>query len=358
MGSPWIVRTLAVGVLLAAGCRGRPAAPTPGRVDPSPERREPRYDAAPLRPDEWFEAEIAALHDLVSGGELEEAQPRLAAAWGARPGPEHEERLAEVQGRLLERVLLLKTVSGTVEAPAPHIDIGRQLEAMVRIRNEGEREVRIPAAPRGSSGTLFEFDVVAREYDVRGNVTVVRNRLLLRAEGDLVIPRHGTAEMTLDLGMVGNDRPLDGFRVFTVSGKLRPARLETGPFARWEGIALGSCEIRAFRANWQHLADDPLARLGQAIEKNAPVHLLTACALLEWPQRTAAMDGLVAAVEGSRPIDIVLFTAMEHLTGADLGRSAAAWRAWWPRVRESYFTAPAPPRHPDRPLFETAGELR
>ncbi len=355
MGLPWIA-TLLAALLVAGACKGGPAAPAADRVDLSRAPGGPRYASAPTKPDAWFDDEIASIDALISEGKLEEAQSRLAAASAARPGAEHEARLAEAGRRLLERVLLLKTVSGTLAAPAPHVDFGRPLSVVVRLRNDGEREIRIPAALRGTSGTLFEFDVLAREYDIRGSVTLVRNRVLLHADHDILIPRHGTSEMTLVLGLAGNERPLDGFRAFTISGRLRPSRLEAGPFPRWEGIALGECEVRAFRPNWEHLADDPLARLGQAIAKNAPVHLLTACALLDWHQRTAAMDGLVAALEGSRPMDLVLFTAMEHLTGADLGRSAPAWRAWWPRVRESYFAAPAPPRHPDRPVFDK--ELR
>jgi len=357
MGPPWTALALPL-LLLAPACKSTPGTPEGGRVDLTRAANEPRYPSGPKQPDSWFESEIAAIDALISEGKLEEAQPRLAAASAARPGPDHEAQLAEARSRLLEKVLLLKTVSGTLSVPSPHVDIGQPLAVVVRLRNDGERDLRIPAAVRGTSGTLFEFHVVAHEYDVRGDVTLVQNRALLHAEHDILIPRHGTSEMTLALGLAGNDRPLDGFRLITISGSMRPARIEAGPFPRWEGIALGECEVRAFRPNWEHLADDPLARLGQAIAKNAPVHLLTACALLEWHQRTAAMDGLVAALEGGRPIDLALFTAMEHLTGADLGRSAAAWRAWWPRVRESYFTPPAPPRHPDRPVFEKLEELR
>ena len=109
--------------------------------------------------------------------------------------------------------------------------------------------------------------------------------------------------------------------------------------------------MRSFRPNWKHLADDPLKRVGQALEKTAGTHLLTAVALLERDDKQAAVDLLVADLRGDRTIDWSIFAALEYLTRIGLGRDVNAWKAWWPRVRENYFGRERAPVK-DGPAFE------
>jgi hypothetical protein len=63
------------------------------------------------------------------------------------------------------------------------------------------------------------------------------------------------------------------------------------------------------------------------------------------------VDILVAALRGGGAMDWALFSALQHLTGAELGRDPALWRAWWPRVRETYFAEPPPAPAGGAPAF-------
>jgi hypothetical protein len=106
-------------------------------------------------------------------------------------------------------------------------------------------------------------------------------------------------------------------------------------------VSLRRGTLRSLRGNWEHLGDDPLARIGQAVEKGAPVHLLTAAALVPPADRRAAVDRLVGLL-GTRPaMDYPIYACLQYLTELDLGREADAWRIWWRKVGENYFGAPA-----------------
>ena len=109
--------------------------------------------------------------------------------------------------------------------------------------------------------------------------------------------------------------------------------------------------VRSFRPRYEQLTDDPIRRIRQSITLNAPVHLLTACALVPSKQRREAVDILVEEVRGDRRIDWAMFAGLQHLCATELGRDASAWKAWWPRVRETYFEEPKR-RGSDVPTFD------
>jgi hypothetical protein len=157
---------------------------------------------------------------------------------------------------------------------------------------------------------------------------------------DLELPPGATTEIAFTIDEAGNDRPLEGFRAYVVGGQLRAPVVEVGGLRRHEGVRLRTGTLRSFRPNYEHLADDPLRRVGQAIERQAPTHMLTAAALVPRARRGEAVETLVGSLGGGGPMDFAAFAALEYLTGAGLGNDVDAWRAWWPRVREHFFDTP------------------
>jgi hypothetical protein len=201
----------------------------------------------------------------------------------------------------------------------------------------------------------FVLDVVSREFDVRAQVVRNQRRMYRVLGRELDFPPGSTREIVLDLGPVDNDRPLAGFRSFTIGGELRAANVEVGGLRRWEAIRVADATLRSFRPGYEHLAADPVHRIGQAIEKGAFVHLLTATALVPYEQRQMATDRLVLGLGRRTTLDWALFACLQYITGTELGRDVDAWRAWWPRVRETYF-APKAEQHPKgEPVFSDPG---
>jgi hypothetical protein len=197
--------------------------------------------------------------------------------------------------------------------------------------------VRVRAEPPRTSPTVFVLDVVRTEYDVRAHVVSSKRQVHYPLRKDVDLPPGGSAEITFTVPDAGNDRPLDGFRTFDVSGELRASVVELGRLRRFDAIRIRPAALRAFRENWEHLADDPVRRVRQALEKGAPLHLLTAAALAPRGSRREAVDALIGSLRGGGAMDFAAYAGLEYLTNAGLGLDADAWRAWWPRVREHYF---------------------
>ncbi|MHC4955891.1 MAG: hypothetical protein ACYTGZ_18750 [Planctomycetota bacterium] len=303
-------------------------------------------------PPGWFDEQLRVIQKEIAAGEFEAAIRRAYAMRDRRPTAAHAAQLDQLLQKANLAVLELPTLRGEFEAVDEPIAVGDSIRVRVRLTNLGRRPIRIPLRFEGSSDSLFEFDVVCREWDTRSHVVTDTRRFRIPLERDWEIPAGGTTEQLIDVGQLGNGRGLNGFRVFAVRGRLRPARLEMGALRRWESVSIAPCYLRSFRPNWEHLADDPLRRIQQAIEKSASTHLLTATALLAPEEKQAAVDILVEELRGDRVIDWAILGALEYLTRIELGRDANAWKAWWPRVRDSYFELETEVRPVSGPQFE------
>ena len=349
---------LLLAVAWAAGCKAREgAASKDDEGGTASAERVVLYESAgetdkpSLQSPEWFEEEIKNIVALREDGQLVEAIQRIYAAKEQRPPTETRRLLDALLGVLNADVLRMKTLRGRIVAAHDPVEFGDDVVIHLVLENIGVRPIRIPAQREGTTGSVFVLEIERFEYDTRAQVVTSAQRLHRPLERDLDIPPGGTVEVIVDLGASGNDRPLDGFRVYLFRGLLRPTILEAGGLQRWDAIELSEGRMRSFRANYEHLADDPVARVGQAIEKRSGLHLLTAAALVPDDQRTEAVDLLVGALRGNRKIDWAMFAALQYLTEIDPGRDADAWRAWWPRARDTWFKPEVERARPDEPTF-------
>ncbi|MHC4449756.1 MAG: hypothetical protein ACYS0E_06395 [Planctomycetota bacterium] len=344
-------------LLIFAGCKSK----RPGSDDPlsgmTTQRRimqgDPRgTDTGEAgAPAEWFVEQLRIIEREIAAGELEPALRRAFSVREKNPPQLYRIQLEQLIRRANAAVLGLDSLEAEFVVDEEPIEFGKPIRVRVRFRNVGRRPVRIPRKIEGSSESLFEVELVRRAWNTRAQVVTSTERFRVLLDHDWEIPAAGTAEQVLELGMFGNDSGLNGFRVYAVRGKLRAARLEIGDLRRWDSVPIRAVYLRSFRPNWKHLADDPLQRVKQALEKQAPTHLLTAAALLDIKDRQAAVDALVADLRGDRTIDWAIFGSLEYLTRIGLGRDANAWKAWWPRVRETYFDEQAE-RSGSGPAFE------
>ncbi len=293
--------------------------------------------AAAKAPAAWFDEQLRIIDKEIAAGEFEAAIRRAFALRDKRPGALHRAQLDQLMQKANMSVLDLPTLEASFEAIDEPIEFGDPVRVRVRLHNLGRRPIMIPARLEGTSDSVFELVLVRREWDTRAQVVTSTRRFSLPLERDWEIPAGGTSEQILDLGPFGNDKGLNGFRVFAVRGRLRPARLDMGDLRRWDSIPISACYLRSFRSNWNHLADDPLRRVIQAVQKSASTHLLTAVALLPVADKRDAVDYLVGELRGDRVIDWAILASLEYLTRIELGRDTNAWRAWWPRVRDTYF---------------------
>ena len=325
--------------MLAASLAGCKSADGPTRTRVIIEQKQVETRGKPKKPVEWYGEQLKLAHEERDRGQVRQALERVQAARQENPPDPYYGDFRVMVQRLLGDVLELETITARVEADKDPIVFGEPLRLRIYLKNGTRRRVRIPARQEGQSPSLFVLDAARRDYDIRAHVTTRQRRIVRPLKQDFILEPGAEASRVIILAAdkIGNNGPLDGFRSFTLGGQLRPAYIEIGGLRRWESIRIKGVTVRAFRAGYGHLADDPVKRIGQAIEKNAPIHLVTAAALCPRERRVEAVDKMVAALQGGRLIDWSMFAALQYLTGVELGRDAGAWRAWWPRVREGYF---------------------
>jgi hypothetical protein len=358
MSRPCFLAILLLVATSAAGCKSRKksdGAPAE-QTGPSGDRvvlyeAPGASDQPPLQSPEWFEEEIKNIVALREDGRLHEALQRIYAAKEQRPSAEVRRMLDALLGVLNSDVLRMDTLKGRITPAREPVEFGDPVVIHVVLENVGLRPIRIPAQREGTTGSVFVFEIERFDHDTRAQVVTTARRIHRPLRQDLDLAPGGSVEVVVDLGPYGNDQPLEGFRVYLFRGLLRPTILEAGGLQRWDAIELVEGRMRSFRANYQHLTDDPVGRIRQAIEKRAGLHLLTAAALVSDDRRTEAVDLLVDAVRGNRRIDWAMFAALQYLTELDLGRDGDAWRAWWLKARDTWFAPPIERAQPDQPAF-------
>lgn len=344
-------RLLLFPVLFAAACRTPEPKVSHGQIVIGTARPQGK----PRKPPEWFDQEITAATEELRAGRLEEGLRRVGRARAQDPEGEDLADLDDLLRRFNQAVLDLPTLVIAVEPERDPIVFDEPVCVRIRLSNPGTRTVRVRAQPRKGSKSLFVLDILRTEYDVRAHVVRSRQQVHYALRKDLDLPPRATTEIVLTVEGAGNDRPLEGFRTFTVGGQLRARAIELEGLRRYEAIRMRPGTLRSFRPNYEHLAEDPVRRVRQAFERNAPLHLLIAVALVAPAQRKEAVDVLVGWLQGGGPMDLCAFACLEYLTNVELGRDADAWRAWWSRVGDRYFEPPDGEGHGEGPRFAGPG---
>ncbi|MEE8104025.1 MAG: hypothetical protein V3T86_00665 [Planctomycetota bacterium] len=307
-----------------------------GKVEiPTQARRG--YNWPPKKPPEWFDDKIARVRRLQSEEDLKGALDLIDVALAERPAPGHDQTLRSLRGGLLKAILDLLTMQIRVDPVEDPIRFGDAVRVRLEIKNVSGRDLFIPAQAKNLSRSLFRLEIIQQEFTIRADVVLRRRKVHVHLERDIVLEPGGVYEQVLTLEGAGNERPVEGFRTYTVRGTLRPVRYEVGGLPRFEAVRVRGTRMRSFARNFEHLADDPVARIGEAISKQAPQHVLTAAALVRPRDRQAATDSLIEALNGSA-MDSSIVASLQYLTGIqEFGRDAIAWKAWWPRVRGEFY---------------------
>ncbi len=345
------MRTATLILFLLAACKSGPEGPSWDSVVIHNPDSQPK--GRPMEKPEWFDEQIRLAREEAGQGRLYDAMVRIRKALKRRPADAHVQALRQVGGEINTKVLALPTLEIEIEPRADPVVFGEVIGLRLRLHNVSGRRLVIPARRRRTSDSTLVLDVRRTGYDIDAHVIVDRYRILHKLDKDIEIKPDDWYELDVDLPEARNNGPLEGFRFFRIEGRLRPVYMELGGLRRWESIPLGSAHVRAFRPNYEHLRDDPVERIQQAMDKNARVHLLTACALVAPADRQRAVDLLVGRLQGAGALDRTIFGCLEYLTEVNLGRDALAWRTWWARVRDTYFRTP--PERPD-PAVPTFGD--
>ncbi len=315
--------------------------------------RKSRSDRPPKKPTAWFEEQIREIRAARREGNLNSALVMIDHALKQNPLQNSVVLLRELRRNVLFDILELPTVEGRIDSEKAPVVFGDPIRVRILLKNVSGRRVEIPAVRKKTSRSLFILDVIRQEFDIEAHVVLTRRIVHVPLDRDLGLDAGESMEQIIEISGAGNEQPVRGFRTYTITGQLRPIRLEVDGLPRFEPVPLQAMRLRSFAQDYDKLLGKPLEHVVEALEKRKPVTLLTAAALVGPDERQEMVDKLVGALGGQGRFDLAIVSALQYVTGVDLGRSPGTWRAWWPGVRESFFEKSVDRSDPDVPTFET-----
>jgi len=304
-------------------------------------RRRPEPVTTAETSDE-FEALAETMERHLRAGDYE-AVLRASDAAARRGFTEAEAKRLEPM-RAEARRCLLQTlyVDGLIRVDRERVAAGEPVTGEVLLVNLSSETARIfdvaPSGARGAAGarTTLHFEVRSLEQGADG--TVVRDvqtwsELIGR---DLEIPPGGRQAFPLRLDR--EERGGVSLRTYEISASLYPAELRVGAESIVGVVRFKPRTVRVFPRNYEHLAEDPVGRLVEAIRKNSPAHIPLCAALAAPSDRDRALGVLRRALTGEAVADaagpsdtpapetqVACCVAAAVLTGEILPAEPARW---------------------------------
>jgi len=191
-----------------------------------------------------------------------------------------------------------------------------------------DRRVR---SATGLSRTSILQELSLTEFHAGGLITTEREtRSFLLAEDIVLKPgERKTWPLHLDTMLYHPDSV--ALKEFVFGATLYPASIQIGSDTYAGTLVFKPAVCHVFPRNWRHLLRDPLRRLGEAVEKNSPVHIPLAAALVPPEERSRAIGLLAQALSGGGggarpgPTRVAACVALRILTGFELPPDPEAW---------------------------------
>jgi hypothetical protein len=203
------------------------------------------------------------------------------------------------------------------------------------IKNDGQAELKLTDRLRDSrSDSITEvlLNVEYQEYGTNGVMLTEKSQRSFQIGRDIVIASGETAEVPIIIDSVEFGEGSLNYRVYTVSATLFPAQFLLGSNALPGSVKFepDSCEV--FPRNFEHLQDNPLARLKEAVLKDSPTHLALAAALVKPKDRLQAQRVLLSILDSemrtSSSLRMAACTALRITSGEDIGPDPERWKEW------------------------------
>jgi hypothetical protein len=320
-------------LVLSAGCATEEK--TPGRAVSVPRQPRPSEATEAGAPREELDAILGEMSAAIQRGDCERALA-LGDQLMARKPPEDVRAQAERLRKVAKQQLLQSLyVDAVVRTEKDRVTIGERIKGDVTLINVGTEKIVIedeaPGAPAGSSRTLLHLEVRYREFSPDGTVVaetltsnvVVGRRITLAAGGRHSIP--------LELDTLGQNPSGTMLRHYDVGGSVFLAELRAGDETIYGQIQLKPRRVQVFPRNWEHLMNDPVGKLAEAIRRRSPTHVPLAAALVPQDARPQALAVLRDALrdgtaDGPGPAtQRACCVALSVLTGEDRKPDPEVW---------------------------------
>jgi hypothetical protein len=209
-------------------------------------------------------------------------------------------RVSALRTEARRKLLQTLYVDAIVRLDREDVPLGDPITGEVLLVNLSGKPVVLRDVARGAGGrSTLRVDVGYTEDWADG--TFVRDRIVwaVAIGRDLTLPPGGREALPLDLDTLARrDGPGHPVRTYDVSATLFPAELLVDGEPVPGSLSFAQKRVRVFPRNYEHLKNDPLGRLKEAIDKRSPTHVVLAAALIAPKDREAGKERLLATLEG------------------------------------------------------------
>jgi hypothetical protein len=283
-----------------AGCASGPKKPS--GVVSTPRPKKATEEAAPAGtaqgpPKQEVDDALADMSSAIQHGDYERAVVVADKMLNRRPPPNEEARQQIDRLRKAARQHLLQSfyVDAVVRSEKDQVVIGDAIVGEVMLINVGTEPVVIEDERKGagaSSRTLLHLEVAYREFVPDG--TLVRDMLT----SNVVIGKRITIapgqrySIPVRLDTLEQNPAGTMLRHYDIGGSVFLAELRAGKETIYGQLQIKPRRVRVFPRNYEHLLNQPLVRLQDAIRRRSPDHIPLAAALVPEEQRREALTVL------------------------------------------------------------------
>ena len=249
------------------------------------------------------------------------------------PPPEIAGRLTVLRIRVKQDILQSLYLDALIVLDEDRVALGTPITGQILLVNLSPDTLTIPADSGGTRSTM-QLEMRYTEHDLAGNVLREKRQQPVLIGEDIVLEpgdRH-SEPIVIDSLQFGPNRI--NYRTYELEAVLYPSEIRIGD-EPWPGnLRFRTATCHVFPRNYEHLADQPLVRLDEAIAKNSPPHVPLAAALITERERPRAIDALVEILrrdwsdDPDPPTRLACCVGLRILTGEEISPRPDLWLEW------------------------------
>ncbi len=230
-------------------------------------------------------------------------------------------------------------VRSRVVSPSTTGIVGAKYDFILRMENAFKQGIKIifdPGNAMRASTPVVVVEITCRVVSFNASEDILRGNLEVNVEQEIPIALGAQWEkvFTIDTGaMLPDDK--ENIRIYSIGAWTQPMKVDYGIGTTVKKIFFEPATFKVVPKKYEHLLDDPLARLSQAIEVGQVNEVFLAAMLVDDAHQLDAAEKLILMLEkahspGVKPeARAVIGNILHAMTGGRHGDDAKRWRAWY-----------------------------
>ena len=248
-------------------------------------------------PDAYVRARMADIYKLFKEKKYQNAYDMVHALLVLEPKSRYAKELHQFRRTCDNMVTQSSIVRSRILAPHSAA-AGSKVDFVLRMENVWKGGIEIHY-DKEVSRPLVMLEIAVERMDPNGSVTRAQRTEEFELERDIPIAMGAQWEKTITLRTdldFSNDQQY--LRLYTVGAWMPVVKIDRGAGAEVQKrIIFEPATVRLVPENQMHLADDPLGKLGKAMDAGTVNEVFLCGMLLTEEQKPAGVDMLVAALE-------------------------------------------------------------